>query len=541
MIKNILDNIIKLTYQKNFKEIIIKSKKLFSFKLIKFLAIKILLIDTRKKIYLNPELPIIQLKLINFYINHLEDRDFQFLFNKIYNRFEKSNHNLSLGYANLANKYVQTFIKGEYEELNLVSKNLINYQRRFFSLYPRLKNFKNLYLDPNFGIALGHYSYLDIISKAIYLRKIKKKVYFFCNDKNFLFFQEIFKNINIIYTKNANLDYEIQNHILKNINKKDSKLIKNMYHNQPMFFNFFKINFFFHNYENKIYPFWQYGEIISSNFNKLNLNQKKLFEKNKKAFKEKNYFTKKTFWKKLIAFFQFDKHNNESKIDYVCIHVRENGYHRSWNRSKPSLRNSKFKNYFDAIKYLNKNGITVYRLGDSTMSSTSYKHKLFFDISKKKVSFRDQISLISNSKFCIFTNSGMSLFSSIFNVPNLYTNWVPIFILNWTPNDIFINKLILNTKTKKYLTINQMLNNFTSKSQFKKDYDLNKSYKIIDNFSDDILNSTININSEIDKSTLLKLNYNQKKIKTLLKKKNAVSLPKICPLFLKKYKLLNIN
>ena len=82
-----------------------------------------------------------------------------------------------------------------------------------------------------------------------------------------------------------------------------------------------------------------------------------------------------------------------------------------------------------------------------------------------------------------------------------------------------------------------MLNNFTSKSQFKKDYDLNKSYKIIDNFSDDILNSTININSEIDKSTLLKLNYNQKKIKTLLKKKKAVSLPKICPIFLKKYKL----
>ena len=52
---------------------------------------------------------------------------------------------------------------------------------------------------------------------------------------------------------------------------------------------------------------------------------------------------------------------------YVCLHVREAGFHVEWNAMYPTVRDSKVEDYILAVKTITERGGYVVRVGDQTM------------------------------------------------------------------------------------------------------------------------------------------------------------------------------
>ena len=488
----------------------------------------------------------LKIKLCNFYLFYKQDPSFIYLLqSKIKSKQITMNIKKFMQLKFDKNLYIQTFLKRNYKKLRAIHEKInfnLNYLRNYY-----LKK-KDIYiLDENFFIALGHYSFLDIIDSAIKIGFLRGTVYVNIKEKNMFFLKKFFPNIkfknynqilkilneNIIeekkifflddffLSKKINTYSQFFQTLRKNILKENNNLnitrnidskekFKKM--STEFFSEIFKINFFFQEFRNKKLPFWLSGQLV-------NLKKKKLLSRGKILFKNKPL--PKIYLPK-----------SKSK-ELVCIHVREDGFHKGWNIANPSLRNANFNTYESGVFYLLNKGITVCRIGDSSMKLSNIRHHLFHDLTSKNITFQNQLHLISNSKFCIMTNSGISLFPDIFNIPVLYTNWAPLGILNWTKNSLFVPKLV--KKNNKILNCKQMISNFSGWSQFKRDYKYKSSFEIFDNTEIDLLNSIININDEVDNNSLDSLNKGQKKIQNILKKSDAVFMPKICPIFQKKY------
>ena len=215
-----------------------------------------------------------------------------------------------------------------------------------------------------------------------------------------------------------------------------------------------------------------------------------------------------------------------SKI--ICLIIRDDYYKKNFSNTKKknwnyhSYRNADLKSYLKTIKYLNKKGYAVIRMGKGSNTFVNYNNPLYFDYARSKLrsDFLD-FWVIANSYFCITTGTGVDELCSAYHVPTVDTNYLPIGHVRYAQNfNITIFKKIKNKKNKKFITLSESIKNelFYNPQLLYKE---NNNYFWIDNTPIEILEATKEMESILQKKTKKKNidNLNQKKFWT-----NFVSL-----------------
>lgn len=173
---------------------------------------------------------------------------------------------------------------------------------------------------------------------------------------------------------------------------------------------------------------------------------------------------------------------------YVCLHVREPGFHKSWNSMYPSMRDAVIADYLPAIDMIVKNGGWVIRMGDASMTPlpalpcvVDYVHT---DIKSPKA----DILLALGCRFFLGTNSGFATIPAIYGVKCVFSNWLPIGLPLWPSQDLMLPKLFWDEKQKRYLNFDEI---FSSGLAFIQNWaDLPKGITLHDNTPQEILDLT---------------------------------------------------
>jgi putative glycosyltransferase (TIGR04372 family) len=141
---------------------------------------------------------------------------------------------------------------------------------------------------------------------------------------------------------------------------------------------------------------------------------------------------------------------------FVCMHVREAGFHKKWNIKYPSARDSRLADYDLAIKAITDRGGWVVRMGDRTMTPLPKMHHVVdYAHSAFKCEIGD-IVLPASARFLLGTNSGFATIPGIYGIPNVLTNWVPVALPLWFGRDLMIPKLFRDTLEQRYVTFQEM-------------------------------------------------------------------------------------
>ena len=170
---------------------------------------------------------------------------------------------------------------------------------------------------------------------------------------------------------------------------------------------------------------------------------------------------------------------------YVCLHVRQSGFHDGWNRLWEQARDADISTYSEAIRTVTRNGGYVVRMGDPSMPRLAAMERVI-DYAHSR--FRNEYSdvlLLSGARFCIGTNSGPAVIPGIHGVPCVLTNWVPIGLPNWFAKDLVIPKLLREKGSQKFVTLEEMLS--TDLAYVQNPRTLPSGLEFVDNTPEDLV------------------------------------------------------
>ena len=138
---------------------------------------------------------------------------------------------------------------------------------------------------------------------------------------------------------------------------------------------------------------------------------------------------------------------------FVCLHVREAGYHNDREN-----RNASIGNYVEAIQAITRAGGWVVRIGDSSMVPLdSMERVIDYPHTRFKSELMD-IYLISQCRFYVGTNSGPTDVAALFKKPTILVNasdWGNCFPIKM--GDLFIPKHVFSRPLNRYMSIEDML------------------------------------------------------------------------------------
>ena len=159
---------------------------------------------------------------------------------------------------------------------------------------------------------------------------------------------------------------------------------------------------------------------------------------------------------------------------FMCLHVREGGFHSDWESSKH--RNADISNYIKAIEYVTANGGWVVRLGDSSMKKLpNIERVIDYPFTHFKCALMD-VYLISECRFYSGTASGIFDMAILFQKPMVLAN-----IYSWIDSspprqgDLGILKHFYSKSKGRYLSVQEILEVPPEKqgySEFNRDEDL---------------------------------------------------------------------
>lgn len=200
---------------------------------------------------------------------------------------------------------------------------------------------------------------------------------------------------------------------------------------------------------------------------------------------------------------------------YVCIHARERGYSVN-DDDLHDYRNFDFESLNLAIKEIISRGGYCIRLGHKTARTGLDQIEGFFDYANSEyVSDEMDLFLCGSCRFFLGNTSGLFILPSIFTVPVILTNVIPITSMPFQAHDLSIFKKILNLNTGKLMTIKEMLDSeivhFRVGALYKKQ---NLSY--IDNSPEEIRNVTLEMLELIDRKKLNEESELMKKFRRLV-------------------------
>lgn len=127
---------------------------------------------------------------------------------------------------------------------------------------------------------------------------------------------------------------------------------------------------------------------------------------------------------------------------FVTLHVRDT---YEWADDKTNhARNADIQSYALAVQSVHARGGFVIRLGDRRMPAVSLGNG-FIDYAHSPIkSELLDVLLLSQARFHIGTDSGLSILPGIFGVPCAYTNWMPPGTFSWYGNSFYILKELRN-------------------------------------------------------------------------------------------------
>lgn len=140
---------------------------------------------------------------------------------------------------------------------------------------------------------------------------------------------------------------------------------------------------------------------------------------------------------------------------YVCLHVRESGFHKGWNTLYPSMRDSNIDDYMQAVDLIVKNGGYVIRMGDSSMKPLVPKPGVIDYAHSSLKTPRADVLIPLGSKFFLGTNSGYATIPAIFGIKCVFSNWLPIGLPLWPSQDIFSPKMFWDDERQRTLTLEE--------------------------------------------------------------------------------------
>ncbi len=183
------------------------------------------------------------------------------------------------------------------------------------------------------------------------------------------------------------------------------------------------------------------------------------------------------------------------KAWYVCLHVREGGFHKEWNRQLPSMRDSSIEDYYSAIKEITRAGGWVIRIGDASMKPlVSMPQVIDYAHHPRKIATFDLLFL-ATSLFFLGTNSGIANITHLYGIPCAYTNWVPIGWPMWSEQDLMICKLFIEKRSGCFLSLKEI---FAQNLAFLQNVeDLPKEIEIVCNSPEDIRQLTLDMLSSL--------------------------------------------
>lgn len=127
---------------------------------------------------------------------------------------------------------------------------------------------------------------------------------------------------------------------------------------------------------------------------------------------------------------------------FVCVHVREPGYHGEAGNTHQSHRNADIRDYLPAFREVVRRGGWVIRMGDKSMSpAPAYPGVVDYARSKLK-SERMDVFLCGAARFFVGVASGLCHVPTSFGVPCVLTNWVSNALPVYSKHDLFLPKLL---------------------------------------------------------------------------------------------------
>ena len=170
---------------------------------------------------------------------------------------------------------------------------------------------------------------------------------------------------------------------------------------------------------------------------------------------------------------------------FVCLHVREAGFHKTWHEKHPGIRNADILTYLKAVQRIIDSGGWVIRVGDPTMVKLP-PQKRVIDYAHAEIKSEElDVFLCAKARFFIGTNSGLGLVPPIFGVPCAMTNWAPIALPQWYGRDRFIPKTIYSEKLGRALSLSELFSSSAAWQQFQSHFD-NARLEVRDNTEDEI-------------------------------------------------------
>jgi len=147
---------------------------------------------------------------------------------------------------------------------------------------------------------------------------------------------------------------------------------------------------------------------------------------------------------------------SRKELWFVTLHVRENGFRFDPLGLSGTMRDGDISDYIHLIDEIVLRGGYVIRCGDKSMQPLNHTGVFDYARSDAKCSEMD-VWLIKNTKLHIGTNSGFSYMPLLFAKPIIFTNDFPLMAHIGNKNCLSLPKRIFSLKTKKYLTIREMV------------------------------------------------------------------------------------
>ncbi len=169
---------------------------------------------------------------------------------------------------------------------------------------------------------------------------------------------------------------------------------------------------------------------------------------------------------------------------YICLHVREPGFHKGWNTLYPSMRDANIDDYLPAIDLIVKSGGWVIRMGDPSMKPLAPIPGVIDYAHSTLKTPRADILIPLGCRFFLGTNSGFATIPAIYGVRCVFSNWLPIGLPLWPSQDLMMPKLFWDESRECYLTIDEI---FASGVAYIQNWaDLPAGIRLHDNTPDDI-------------------------------------------------------
>lgn len=151
----------------------------------------------------------------------------------------------------------------------------------------------------------------------------------------------------------------------------------------------------------------------------------------------------------------------ETEHEYVCVHSRDNAYADSLiGRHNDDARNSSFKTYSKACKYLENIAIYTTRMGSvqSSVDESLFSEYIVNYSGRYRTDFMD-IWLMSRAKFIIGNSSGFNMIGYLFGscVPLIWADAGAILTSTaWGEKDLYIPQRLWLKREKRFLTFQEI-------------------------------------------------------------------------------------